>query len=627
MGGLAISAGRVPEQDGNSMIRKTSSPLTRRTFSQAAGAIGIGAAAALSGTAAFAQDASPVASPVASTSARPAFGTDTQERGAAGELRLLVWQAPSVAAPHSGTGDKDFVASALVFDPLLHFLPDGTIIPNLVTEVPTVENGLLAEDLSTVTFTLVPDVLWSDGEAFTSADVKFTWEWVTTQSNASVNFQTWSTISGIETPDDLTAVVTFASPSVTWFEPFTGSHLGAIYPAHAFGDDPANKNEAFLSAPIGTGPFKVESLAPNDQIIYVLNENYREPTKPHFSSVLLKGGGDPASAARAVLQTGDFDWAWNIQVEPEIIAQLEADGGRGTYNTFPGVLIESLGLNFSDPDTEVDGQVSQKDTPHPILSDLAVRQALNVAIDRETIATSFYGEGQPPTANILSGLESFTSPNTSWAYDPDEAGRLLDQAGWTLDGDWRAKDGVELALSIAAPASPVRQKEQAVIKDNWEAIGIKVELISVESSVYFDGSPGNTQNAAHKPWDIELAANGPTSPIPTAYLSGWYAGPDGENIAQAENDWQRDNVSRWRNEEYDALFEELLQTTDADRANEILIALNDLVIGDVAQIPLVQRTDAPYVLSNRIRQENVAIGPRFAISTWNIANWNLADEA
>jgi peptide/nickel transport system substrate-binding protein len=108
-------------------------------------------------------------------------------------------------------------------------------------------------------------------------------------------------------------------------------------------------------------------------------------------------------------------------------------------------------------------------------------------------------------------------------------------------------------------------------------------------------------------------------------MNSWYAGPDGENIAQAENDWQRDNTSRWQNAEYDALFEELLQATEVERANEILIALNDLVVANVVAIPLVQRCDAPYALSNRLRQENVAIGPRFAISTWNIANWNVVD--
>jgi peptide/nickel transport system substrate-binding protein len=596
--------------------------MNRRRLVQSGGALGLGAIAATSGVSALAQEASPAATPAPGASSRPAVGTESQERGAGGELRLLVWQAPTVAASHSGTGDKDFVAAALVVEPLLHFLPDGTIIPNLVTEVPTVENGGLAEDLSTATFRLLPGVLWSDGQPFTSRDVQFTWQWITTPSNASVSFGAWNTISAIDTPDDLTAVVTFKSPSVTWFEPFTGAHLGPIYPAHAFGDDPANKNEAFLTNPIGTGPYKVESFTVNDQITYVLNENYREPTKPYFSNVLLKGGGDPASAARAVLQTGEFDFAWNLQVEPEVLAGMQ---GGGSYHTFPGVLVEMLSLNFSDPRTEVNGELSQKDTPHPILSDPEVRKALNLGIPRDVIAERFYGEGQPPTANVLTGLESFESPNTSWSYDPGQAAAILDAAGWTLDGDWRAKGGVELALSLAAPTSSVRQKEQLVIKESWEAIGVKVELIEVGSTIYFDGSPGNRQNAAHKEWDIDLAANGPTSPFPTAYLSSWYAGPGGENIAQKANDWQRDNTSRWQNAEYDALFEELLRTTEVERANEILIALNDLVIGNVVVIPLVQRCDAPYALSARMRQENVAIGPRFAISTWNIANWNTTD--
>jgi len=595
----------------------------RRRFTQTTTALGLGAAATLAAARTHAQDATPAATPT-TTATRPQTGTDTQTRGAGDELRLLVWQAPTVAAPHSGSGDKDFLAAALVCEPLLHFLPDGTIIPNLVTEGPTVENGGLAEDLSTVTFRLLPDVLWSDGEPFTARDVQFTWQWITNRDNASVSFAVWDTIAGIETPDDLTVVVTYRNPSVTWFEAFTGSHIGPIYPAHVFGDDPANKNEAFLSNPIGTGPYAIETFAANDVITYVLNENYREPTKPYFQRVLMQGGGDPASAARAVVQTGDFDFAWNLQVEPEILADLEG-GGQGTIHTFPGVLVEYLGLNLSDPNQEVDGQRSQKDTPHPFLADLAVRQALNMSIQRDLIAEEFYGEGQPPTANILTGLETFTSPNTAWTYDPEEAARILDEAGWTLDGNWRAKDGVELSLRLAAPISSVRQKEQAVIKANWESIGVQVELVQVESAVFFDGSAGNDQNAAHKYWDVDLSANGPTSPIPPSYMNSWYAGPDGENIAQAENDWQRDNTSRWQNAEYDALFEELLRATEVERANEILIALNDLVVANVVAIPLVQRCDAPYALSNRLRQENVAIGPRFAISTWNIANWNVVD--
>jgi peptide/nickel transport system substrate-binding protein len=603
---------------------------SRRAFAQATGALSAGAAlTSLAPRTTRAQgatpEASPGASPVATTAGRPQFGTENQERGAGDELRLLVWQAPSVAAPHSGSGEVDFVAAAPVLEPLLHFLPDGTIIPNLVTDVPSMENGLLAPDLSTATFTLLPDVTWSDGEPFTARDVEFTWEWITTESNASSNFSVWDTIAGIETPDDLTVVVTYKIPSLAWFEPFTGNYSGPIYPAHVFGDDPASPNEAFLSNPIGTGPYVIESFATDDQVTYVMNENYREQTKPYFQRVLLKGGGDPASAARAVIQTGEFDFGWNIQIEPEVRQQIEADGENGVIYSIPGVLVEQLTFNLSDPNTTVDGQRSQKDTPHPILSNLAVRQALSLAVQRDVIAERFYGEGQPPAANILTGIPAFTSPNTSWAFDPERAGEILDEAGWVLDGDVRVKDGVELALTVAAATSSVRQKEQAVVKENWERIGVRVEIESIPPEVYFDGSPGNDQNPQHKYRDADIAANGPTSPIPTTYLSQWYAGPDGENIAQRENDWQRDNTLRWQNAEYDALFESLLQETDVARAQETSIALNDLVIENAVTIPLVQRTDSPYALGNRIRPENVAIGPRFAISLWNIANWNEAE--
>ena len=95
-----------------------------------------------------------------------------------GELKLIQWQAPSMLSPHVSTGEKDYLAGQLVVEPLMHYLPDGSLIPNLVTEVPTVENGMLAEDLSSVTYKLLDGVLWSDGEPLTAEDVVFTWEWI-----------------------------------------------------------------------------------------------------------------------------------------------------------------------------------------------------------------------------------------------------------------------------------------------------------------------------------------------------------------------------------------------------------------------------------------------------------------
>ncbi|MCA1481545.1 ABC transporter substrate-binding protein, partial [Bradyrhizobium sp. NBAIM08] len=135
---------------------------------------------------------------------RPAVGTENQTRGEGGELRIIQWQAATMANTHEAVGTKDFITGGMVQEPLMNYLPDGSIIPNLVKEVPAVENGFLAEDLSTVTFNLLEGVLWSDGEPLTSRDVQFTWEWITNVDNNSVSQTTWLAIESIETPDELT---------------------------------------------------------------------------------------------------------------------------------------------------------------------------------------------------------------------------------------------------------------------------------------------------------------------------------------------------------------------------------------------------------------------------------------
>src|SRR5215208_6795102 len=255
------------------------------------------------------------------TAGPPAEGMDGRTRGEGGELKLIQWQAPSMLSPHVSTGTKDYLAASPILEPLMHYLPGGTIIPNLITEVPTVENGLLSEDLKSVTYKLLDGVKWADGEPLTADDVVFTWEWVVDPANVASSASVYEPIESMEDVDPQTVQVFFAEPNANWFEPHTGSVWGAIYPKHVLdAEDGKTAHDAFLLNPVGTGPYKVESFSPNDQAVYVVNENYREPNKPYFAKVNLKGGGDAASAARAVLQTGEYDYAWNLQVEPAILA-------------------------------------------------------------------------------------------------------------------------------------------------------------------------------------------------------------------------------------------------------------------------------------------------------------------
>jgi peptide/nickel transport system substrate-binding protein len=104
-------------------------------------------------------------------------------------------------------------------------------------------------------------------------------------------------------------------------------------------------------------------------------------------------------------------------------------------------------------------------------------------------------------------------------------------------------------------------------------------------------------------------------------MLSWYAGPDNENIAQASNDWQGQNFQRYVNPDFDKLYEELLTLTDAEKAYQTLIDMNDILINDVVIIPEVNRAADKYAISNDLNNDNVALGP-FEINYWNIANWN-----
>jgi peptide/nickel transport system substrate-binding protein len=621
-----------------------SGQLDRRSFLQRVSALGLGAgfatflanAVAVSaeggsrnGFAVYpGQDGTPTGTPVDGTSdTRPAIGMEGKTRGQDGDLNIIQWQAISHLCRHKSSGVKDNLGCDIINEPLMRTMPDGSLIPNLVEEVPSVENGLLKEDLMEVTFNLRKGILWSDGEPFTANDVRFTWEWVNHLDNGATTLDYWQDIADIEVVDDHTARVTFVGASPAWFDPFNADR-GHIYPAHFWNGDVSDtaKTDEFMMSPVGTGPYVVESFTPNDQAVFIANEHYREADKPAFARVVIKGGGDPTAAARAVLQTGEYDYAWNLQVEPDVLASLMSDDAPGQVIVEAGTAVERLNFQFADPNTEVDGQRSEMNTPHPILTDRAVREAISLAIPRDLISERFYGEGQPATANILTGLDVFDSPNTSWGYNPERAAQVLDDAGWVLDGDVRAKDGVELRMTLATSVNSVRQKTQAVIKEELSKIGIQVTLEQVDAAVYFDSGAGNEQNISHFYWDMNMWATNAQSVLPIGYMNYWYAGENRENIAQRSNSWGGLNHARWVNEEYDAALERIFTVTSMEEAMELLIELNDIVIGDIAVIPLVNRSADTYGISRSLVQENVALGSGMERNYWNIANWNRTAE-
>lgn len=610
---------------GKELVSKfRSGDISRRTFVRSAAALGMAPAliTAISSRV-VAQDATPEGEDVFATDGTPNDeATENQTRGEGGEIRIIQYQAPTILSPHVSTGYKDYDAARIVVEPLLDYLPDAQLYGVLIDEVPSLENGMLAEDGLSVTLRLKEGLLWSDGEPVTSEDIKFTIEWVLDADNAATARGSYEIIDSVEVQDELTALVTFREPNPFWFEPFTSYTNGPLYPKHILEVEGAH--EDFVTNPIGTGPYVVESFTPNDEIVYVMNEHYREPNKPYFDRVYLKGGGDAPAAARAVLQTGEFDFAWGPQVEPEVLESMLGEDSNGVVVPIPPVNIERMAINHSDPWTEVDGQISEMNTPHPALSDPAVREAMMLGINRQLISDEFYGMGATAAKDVVAGDPLLDSPNTEYVYDPDAAAQVLEDAGWVMEGDVRAKDGVELDFIFCSPIASRRQKTQTVVKSNLEEIGFRIHLDTVDSGIFFDASPGNDQSFNKFPWDLMLYIMPQGGIRPLSYMEQWYSGPDRENVAQESNGWSGSNNIRWINDEYDELWRETRVETDPEVLTDKFVAMNDLVVNNHVIVPIVV-VGGGSVARNRLRMQNLITGS-FSGSYANIANWNLAEE-
>jgi peptide/nickel transport system substrate-binding protein len=607
--------------------------ITRREFIARATALGIGGPMALCLVNSIGIDG---VSAKVTLSGRPSTGTDEQTRGEGGELRVRLWFAPEHAFAHlPGFPPSASEVSSLILEPLLSYAPDGSLLANLVTEVPTKENGGLSEDLTAVTLNLKEGVLWSDGEPFTADDVVWTWQWITDDSNGSVNRWLWEQIRAVEVVNLMTVQVIYAKPTLVWFAPIAGAYGGSIIPSHLWsGKEKETANAEFSINPIGTGPYKIDTFVPADHAVLSINEHYREPNKPYFAKVRFQGGGDPASVAQAVLQTGDWDAAWNLQVMPAILRELESAGGTGKLVAGMPTYVERIVFNFSDPKREIDGERSSLRAPHPFLTDRAVRKAMAMAIDREALAAEIFSDGEsaPAARNILTGIPSLESPNTSFEFNIEAANNLLDEAGWVREGETRAKDGIELEVSFYtaliddfARVFRFRQEMQEAVKQAWEAIGIKVQFGQIAAALFFDTSPENEYSFTHFYQDVQMYSNGPTFPVPDMYFVDWYAGPDQSNVAQKANEWSGGNIQRYVNPDFDVLYEEVSSTTDPERAAALFVQMNDLVVGDFADIPLFARPfGGVHALSNRLAAENVGASswePLF----WNIANWRTVE--
>jgi peptide/nickel transport system substrate-binding protein len=553
------------------------------------------------------------------TGATTAPTTAPAARGQGGDLKILYWQAPTILNAHQATGTKDADASRLVLEPLASFGKDGLPVANgLAAEIPTVANNGVSKDFKTVTWKLRTGVTWSDGTPFKASDVAFTFKYQCDTATAASTSTYCSGVDSVVAKDDTTVVVTYKDTQPFFYQWGVGGGTLILQEAQYKGCvGAAAKNCTADQKPIGTGPYKVDTFKPGDTVTYTMNEKFRIASKPYFKSVTFKGGGDAAGAARAAFQTGEADYAWNLQVDAAVLRPMAQASTLAGLVTVYGSSVERILVNFSNPSPSLGDQRGEPGTQHPFFSDKAVRRALAMATDRATVAAQFYGDGLigKASCNILTAPEPMNSKNSAnfdiCKFDLNAANAELDKAGWVKGADGvRAKGGVRLEITYATTINAIRQKTQDVMKANWEKVGFKVTLKSVDAAVFFTNT--SPDGANHFWTDVEMFTNS-GDPDPTSYFNGWTT----SQMTGKANNWQSGNYSRYSNKDFDAIVASLRTETDQAKRNELAIKANDTLIQDVVIIPLVNRTFATSGAAKSLK----GVDP----TPWDSEMYNIAD--
>ena len=570
---------------------------SRRRFLQAGSAIGLSAIAAAQAGITLAQDASPEAG-------EPLWYEDTQgppQEG--GTIRFLLYEDPNTLNPILGWTTIAIQVINAISEGLTENAPDGSFVPILASEMPTLENGGVSEDLLTVTWKLKEGVTWSDGEPFTSDDVLFTWEAASDAANGSAFSTDYELISGIETPDEHTVVVTYSAFNAGYLDQFPW-----IIPRHATGDVTGMRDWDFNRAPVGTGPFKLDEWASGEYLALSANENYREEGKPYLEGLTFLVIPDESVRTAMMIEESAEVMLWAGQEADE---QVSASG-VGTPRIAPGVWVVEMRFNLSMPFDDDPGP----EPPHPILGDIRVREAITMAVNRDRInhelitGTVFELDSPLQVGWMGCEVEPFT-------YDPEGAMALLDEVGWRdEDGDGTreahgvegVEDGTKLELMMNGYTGfDTLDLIELAVQEDLKAVGMEVQIENQEFAVIFgtweDGAPMMLGDHDILIYDSGLFAE-PGNDIANRYH------PDRIPSAEVPGG---DNTYRWVREDVGEWIEAANSTPDIEERRENFCLVADAIREDIITFPILQFSEGS-IYSNKMHG--------YAVSTWEYATWD-----
>ncbi len=490
-------------------------------------------------------------------SAQPAPAPPGPAVSRGGTLVFAIWQEPTTLAPIYRNQTVAGVVAAVATEGLLHVDGDGNYYPVLAKELPTLRNGgvKLSADRKKmdVTYQLLPDVKWSDGMPFTSADVKFTWETYLKDPRV-VTREGYDQIESIDTPSETTVVMhykTVYAPFATRFGPSSG---GGIVPKHLLEKEADISKTDYNRRPIGTGPFKITEFASADHITVERNPNYRKKDRPLLDRIIFRSVPS-REVAVAQLKAGEVDGMWNL-LEAQL-PDLEKDPSVKVLAT-PGPSVERIEMNTAKP-----GDPADPNVPHPVLGELAVRRALLAATPKQAIIDKLlFAKAKPGTSPVSQG---WASPKglTQEGYDPKKASELLDGAGWARGSDGiRTKGRIRASLTITTTTGDrTREQVEQILIDEWKAIGVELQIKNQPSSVLLSGSYSAGDPRKRGSFDLVMYASSPDID-PHQTINQRYTS---KNIPTAQNGGQGQNYTRVRDAEIDRLVDEAGSSVDQEQ--------------------------------------------------------------
>jgi peptide/nickel transport system substrate-binding protein len=508
-------------------------------------------------------------------------------------------QQPTTLNPLYATQWFSTITTQFWLKSLWSFDPENLPVPEIAAEIPTPDNGGLSADGLVLTVKLRDDVLWSDGEPVTAQDFVFTYEMTMSDANiVNSRYPYEDYVESVEAPDDHTLVVNFKEPFAAWL---TSLFTNGVLPKHilqpVFEADGTLDNAAWNTAPtVGVGPFVFKEWETDSHIIFEANPNWIHP--PKLEQIFIRMADDAAQEVSILAGDTDIgsflDWSQ---------ADAINNSGVATFVTQPSGYDEGWFMNL-DPATA-----------HPAMLDANVRKAVVLATDREKITQDILGGLTVPVATFWDSTPPFADPNlTPYPYDPDEAKRLLDEAGWVdsnADGT-RDKDGTELVLRYIANQRQLRKDVQAVVQQMWAQVGIKAELVNYGDD-YFNGYADGGPQATGQ-YDIAEYSSTGSFPDPEASVN-WLC----SEVVSADNP-DGGNWQGYCNPDLDALFDQQATETNPETRKQLYYQIGKIMFDEVVWVGMWKDPDL-WSVSNRLQ------GVRFSGATpfWNAHEWTISE--